>query len=405
MRIAQCSDSFLPIVDGVGRVVHQYATSLVQAGHECYVITPLQDSGYRGQQPFEIVDFLSLKLLSAGHYQSGIAPLDAHYMERISHLQFDLVHVHDPGLAGLEGLRLAERMKVPSIGTFHSKYYEDFLRVTRSDVLASLGSRFVAEFYTRCDEVWTVSEDAAETLESYGYRGHIAIVQNGTEIRTPLSKYERAARQHYALGKDPILLYVGQIDFKKNLKRTLEAAALLQQKGYSFQLIFAGQGQDKERLEQQAGELGLDQVVFTGHVTDRELLDGLYMAASLFVFPSLYDTAGLVVREAAVMGTPSVVVENTAPAEVIIDGVNGLLCQDSTESLAGVIERYLYKMSHLERKTMRMKARKTVPLPWDKVMKDVEQRYQGLLERREVENSTGKEGPEPGHEMLFFQRP
>ena len=126
-------------------------------------------------------------------------------------------------------------------------------------------------------------------------------------------------------------------------------------------------------------EQGLDRVIFTGHISDRDLLDGLYMAASLFVFPSLYDTAGLVVREAAVMGTPSVVVKNTAPAEVISDGLNGLVCSDDTVSLCDVMERYLFGMSENERANIRKNAQKSVPLPWDTVMKEVEERYRALI--------------------------
>lgn len=382
MRIAQCSDSFLPIVDGVGRVVHQYATHLSRAGHECYVIAPLQDAGYRGHFPFDIVDFISVKVPTAPQYQTGIATLDIHYMERISTIELDLVHVHAPGFAGLEGMRLAEKQDIPVVGTFHSKYYEDFLRITHSDVLASLGSRFVAEFYKRCDEVWTVSEDAAETLADYGYKGEISIVQNGTEIREPSPAHEQAARAAFNLGESPILLYVGQIDFKKNLPRLLEAAAMLQQHGRNFQLVMAGQGRDQAALEQQAEKLGLKQVLFTGHINDRDLLDGLYMAADLFVFPSIYDTAGLVVREAAVMGTPSVVIENTAPAEVIQPGVTGLVCQDNSESLCSVIEHYLLDMSDEQRKALGLQAQKNVPLPWETVMAEVQERYQSLIDSR-----------------------
>ena len=353
MRIAQCSDSFLPVVDGVSRVVYQYAQALSLHGNECYVITPLQNSGYRGHHPFEIVDYLSFKIASVPQYPTGIATLDSHYMEHVSYLEPDLIHVHAPGLSGLEGLRLAEKLNVPTIGTFHSKYYDDFLRVTHSDILATLGSHFVADFYKRCDEVWTVSEDAVETLHSYGYKDEIAIIQNGTDIRTPSPEFEKAARENFNLGEEPILLFVGQIDYKKNLRRILEAAALLKSHGRSFQLVFVGRGQDRERLEEFAIELGLEKVLFTGQVGDQELLDGLYMAASLFVFPSLYDTYGLVVREAAVMGTPSVVVENTAPAEVITDGVNGLVCSDNAESLCEVMERYLFEISKAEQAAIR----------------------------------------------------
>lgn len=381
MRIAECTDSFLPVVDGVGRVVYQYASSLSLSGNECYVITPIQNTGYRGAQPFEIVDFSSVKMPSAPQYQTGIAPLDLHYMERISMIDLDLIHVHAPGFAGAEAIRLAGKLNIPLVGTFHSKYYEDFLRVTHSDVLASLGSRFVAEFYGRCDEVWTVSQDAAETLRSYGFKGDIEIVQNGTEMRTPTPEFEKAARERFNLGSEPILLFVGQIDYKKNLRRIVESAALLKSRGRAFQLVFAGQGQDKEDLEKMVVEQGLDKVVFAGHITDRDLLDGLYMAAALFVFPSLYDTAGLVVREAAVMGTPSVVVKNTAPAEVITDGVTGLICSDDTVNLCDVIEHCLFGMSETEREKIRKNAQESVPLPWKTVMAEVVERYTALIQK------------------------
>jgi len=379
MHIAQCSDSFLPVLDGVGRVVYQYACSLSLSGNECYVITPLQNAGYRGTYPFEVVDFLGVKVPSTPQFRTGIAPLDLHYSTRISMIKLDIIHAHAPGFAGVEALRLAEKLDIPLVGTFHSKYYDDLRRLTHSDVLASLGSRFVAEFYERCDEVWTVSEDAAETLRSYGYKNDITIMQNGTEMRTPSPEFEIDARKRFNLGNESILLYVGQIDYKKNLRMNLEAAALLKKRGHSFKLVFAGQGQDKEKLEKLAVEQGLDKVVFTGHIADRNLLDGLYMAASLFVFPSLYDTAGLVVREAAVMGTPSVVVTNTAPAEVITDGLNGLVCNNTTESLCDVMERYLFVMSDDERAAIRKHARESIPLPWETVMTEVEERYKAII--------------------------
>lgn len=379
MRIAQLTDTFLPVVDGVGRVVYQYANCLSVMGHECYVITPLQSTGYRGHLPFEIIDFMSVKVPSIPQYRAGVALMDLHYIERMATVELDLLHAHAPGLAGAEAMRLAEKLKIPLVGTFHSKYYDDLRRVTHSDVLALVGSRFVAEFYERCDAVWTVSQDAAETLHSYGYRGAIDIIQNGTEIRTPEPEVERRAREAFHLGSDPILLFVGQIDYKKNLRRVIEAAQLLKQHGRAFQLVLAGQGRDREALEMFAKERDVTNALFTGHITDRDLLDGLYKAAALFVFPSLYETAGLVVREAAVMGTPSVVVRNTAPAEVIEDGVNGLLCLDDAEDLCSTIEYYCYTMTDEQRDGMGVKARESIPLPWEKVMTEVEARYQLLI--------------------------
>ena len=48
MRIGQFSESFLPIVDGVGRVVYSYANGLAKGSDECYVIAPQNNTGYRG---------------------------------------------------------------------------------------------------------------------------------------------------------------------------------------------------------------------------------------------------------------------------------------------------------------------------------------------------------------------
>ncbi len=63
-----------------------------------------------------------------------------------------------------------------------------------------------------------------------------------------------------------------------------------------------------------SASLGLnDMVIYTGHVTDTNLLDGLYTRADLLVFPSLYDNAPMVVREAAALGTPSLLARVPVP--------------------------------------------------------------------------------------------
>ncbi len=381
LRIAQCNDTFLPIVDGVGRVAFEYAQSLGKRSHECYVIVPMRDAGYRGKYPFEIVDFVSVKVPGSPQYSTGIAKLDSHYVSRMDMLELDIVHAHSPGPAGLEAARLAAKHKIPLIGTFHSKYQEDILRYTRSEGIAQIGAKYVADFFDRCDEVWTVSNLAAQTLRSYGYAGRIEIVQHGTNIPVVTEADKAAVKETFALNGDPVLLYVGQMDRKKNIRLTLEAAASLHRNGKRFQLVLAGQGKDFDAIRTLADELQLSNIVrFTGHISDARILNGLYASASLFVFPSAYDTAGLVVREAAAVGTPSVVLTDSAPAEVIEDGKNGFLCEDDPDSLSAVMFGALSDMHHL--KAVGERAKATIPVPWDKVMDGVEERYRALVEQR-----------------------
>ncbi len=81
------------------------------------------------------------------------------------------------------------------------------------------------------------------------------------------------------------------------------------------------------------------------------------------------------------MGTPSVVVENTAPAEVVTPGVNGLVCSNNAVRLCISIEHYLYETSETERASLRKEAQTSIPLPWDTVIAEVLRRYGDLIKR------------------------
>ncbi len=379
MRIAECTDTFLPVVDGVGRVVVSYSNGLARLGHEVSVITPIQDAGFGGGVPYELLDYRCVRVPTAKQYKAGIATLDAHYMERIQQRRFDVIHAHSPVTAGLEALRLGNKLKVPVVATFHSKYRNDILRFVSSETVADWGVKYIVNFYERCDEVWTVSNHAAETLHDYGFKGDIHVIRNGVTLLRPEPLWEARAREAFQLDDRPILLYAGQIDTKKNIPNILSAAAMLYHKDYQFQLVLAGQGQDAQLLSEMSQGLGIGHLThFTGHLFDMKLLNGLYMAATLFVFPSLYDTGGLVVSEAAMMGTPSLVVENSAPAEAIADGVNGFICKDDPKALCAEMEKYLFHMDAAQRKTIADNAQKALPESWDVIYKQVEARYQHL---------------------------
>ena len=330
MKIGQFSDTFIPIVDGVGRVVYSYADTLAKKGQECYVIAPMADMGYRGGLSFDLIDFISMEVPTQKQYNSGIPLLDSHYEARITKTQLDIIHAHSPFIAGSEALRIGRRKNVPVVGMFHSRYYDDFYKLTNAEMLANMGVRLIVNFYEHCDEVWTVSQSSADALHDYGFSGEIVVIPNGTPDVSVLPKNREMAKQTFGLPDKNVLMYCGQMNWKKNILCILEACAALCAAGMAFTLVLAGQGPDTEAIRSKANELGLGQrTVFTGHITNESMLFGLYEAADLFVFPSLYDTSGMVVREAAAMETPSVVVEGSGAAEAVRHNENGFLCQDS----------------------------------------------------------------------------
>ena len=379
MKIVQCTDSFFPIVDGVGRVVYNYANTLGNMGHDCYVCAPLTDTGYRGGWPFELVDFLGTSVPGYHQYTMGFPILDAHYHARISHITPELVHAHSPFFAGREAMRLSLKHDIPLVATFHSKYYDDFYKATGgSDTLASLGVKLILEFYSRCDEVWAVSQPSAQVLRDYGFKGEIVVMDNGTDLMPILPEDRARAAALVQPGEgERVFLYVGQLNWKKNILHILEACAQLKQAGLRFRLVLTGQGPDQDSIREKAQSLGLlEQTVFTGHVQEDGLLRGLYQLADLFVFPSVYDTSSLVLREAAAMGTPGVVTEGSCPAEVVRHGENGFLAKDTAQDLAAVIAEAL---ENPRLAAIGDKARETIPVPWREILERVLSRYQALI--------------------------
>lgn len=171
MHIGQFTDTFLPIVDGVGRVALAYSETLSRMGHQVTVVAPMYDTGYQGGFPFQLVEFVGRGLPGMKQYKIGEAVLDAHYRQRIRMIPLDIVHAHSPFMAGSEALRLAHLRKLPLVATFHSKYYDDFLKATKSESIAKAGVKLVVNFYNRCDEVWAVGKSTADVLRNTALKG------------------------------------------------------------------------------------------------------------------------------------------------------------------------------------------------------------------------------------------
>ena len=371
MIIGQFCDVYPPELDGVGMVTKSYAEELSLLGDECYYVAPYaaQERNY----DFQALLYHSVKVPGEA-YRTGMPALDPKYRRKVSDIEFDIVHAHSPFASGREALHLAKRRNIPIVATFHSKYYDDLYEKTHNRHLASAGTNFIVQFYNQCDEVWAVSEKTADVLRGYGYSKTIQIMPNGTNPCSVSPADIAEAFLRFSLDEKPVFLFVGQLNWKKNIRKVLEAAAIYAQK-QPFHLVLAGQGPDEKEIKKYAKELGiLPHVIFTGHIADRSLLMGLYACADMLVFPSLYDNAPMVVREAASAGTASILVRGSCAAECIDNGINGLLCEDDAQSIASCMELGVQR-----KKQLGDAAKETIPKPWSEIVKTVRLRYADLI--------------------------
>lgn len=377
MIIGQFCETYPPQLDGVGRVMLAYCQTLSGLGHRCFYVAPY-DKARTAPKGYEALLYPGVGI-PGEPYRVGIPSLSRTYARTARNEAFDLVHAHTPFFAGRAARRIARRRGIPLVATFHSKYYDDFYRATHCKPLSRLGVKFVVSFFNSCDEVWAVNDKTADVLRSYGFRGEIITMPNGTDPQCVSDEVYNEALLRFPIKENvPTLLFVGQIDFKKNTRAIVEACALLKAQGQDYQLIMVGAGQDLERLQALCRERGIeDRVIFTGFQSEHEVVLSLYRRADLLVFPSVYDNAPMVVREAAAMGTPALLVRNSCSAEGVTHNENGFLCENTVESIAAGIRDAL-PLS----KSVGERAKQTIPIPWNVLIQQVLLRYQRLIDQK-----------------------
>ena len=375
-------DTWYPMVDGVIKVVDNYARRLVQY---CDVVVFCPETrGYRKEEdeklPYKVVRCHSLPLI---HYDYDVPmpALDPKFEAQLILSGIDVVHVHSPFAVGLAGVVYAKLHKLPVVATLHSQYKQDFEKPLKFKPALDVAMDSIMRVFNACDECWAVNAGIKDLyVNEYGLTAPCKVRLNATDHK-PVADPEAAARcvnETYGIPADAtVFLFVGRIDYIKNIDFTVRALARAKELGLkNFRMLFAGKGHDGEKLAALVKELGLSEEVVMCGLTDKPMLEKLYARAKLFLFPSLYDANSLVQIEAACQGTPTLFLEGARTAATITPGVNGYLSAPGEEAYARAILDILADETGYAR--VSAAARKDLYLNWDDVVRDVYAAYCAL---------------------------
>jgi glycosyltransferase involved in cell wall biosynthesis len=179
----------------------------------------------------------------------------------------------------------------------------------------------------RAARIATVSEySRQDLLRTYGLSPEkVAVTYNGLEAQfTPEPQTsDEAARnkQRFGISRDYILA-VGSLQPRKNLVRLIRTYARLRNErpDFNHQLVIVGRKLwlHHEIFAEVAQQPWAGDVILTGYVADKDL-PPLYRAASVFVYPSLFEGFGLPPLEAMACGTPVVTSDNSSLPEITGD--------------------------------------------------------------------------------------
>ena len=380
------TDAFLPMIDGVGMVVDNYARNLVQYA-DVYVFAPryINNSMDDSVFPYKVIRCQSLKIPLID-YSLPLPKLDWNFEKTLNKYHLDLVHIHSPFTIGKVGVKYAKRHHIPVIGTMHSQYKQDFYRAVRNDFIARKLTKQLIKVYDKCDECWAVNSEVAKIFyEEYDCQKYPKVFNNATEMESLSNPLEGMdyVNSKYHLKKEKVCLFVGRLNALKNVFFIIDVLEKIQaQSKIPFKMFFVGTGQDEEELKKYVKKKGLDKkVLFVGKITDRKILSYYYARSDLFVFPSLYDASSIVQIEAASQHTPTIFLEGSATSCTVTDNVNGYIEKNDVNLFAKRIIKILE--NDQERKKIGDNAFRDLYKSWSDNIKEVYANYEKLIKNKQ----------------------
>lgn len=135
------------------------------------------------------------------------------------------------------------------------------------------------------------------------------------------------------------ILTVGRLTSQKDFAVSIEAMKLLKERGVKARWYILGEGEQRSELEGHIRRLGLERDFYLMGMTDNPYA---YMAqADLYVHATRFEGKSIAIQEAQILGCAIVVSDCSGNREQVVQGVDGLLCQLTSESICKAVQEML----------------------------------------------------------------
>ncbi len=357
MKIAIFTDTYLPNVDGVAVHLALYKREFEKLGHEVYIFVPGTKKQKAQNKDPKIHYFTSAAFKPYPDYKIALFPFIS-TTNIIREIKPDIIHSHGIAMTGIAAFRVAKKLGIPHLVTFHTKVTDATHYISEHEsiknVVDAIAKRYLKWYYNNFQKVIAPTEYAKKILEKYDVK-NIVVLPSGIDLERFNGKKPKKNIIKKLNIKGRIVLFVGRIVKEKNIDLLIDAAETLANKEENVTFLIVGKGPAEEYYKEMVKSRNIDNVVFTGYI-DNKFLPEIYYYSDVFAFPSKFDTQGLVVLEAMAMGLPVIAPKESAPAEFIEEGKNGYLFNDNKD----LTEKILLTLKNREkfRKKAIAKARK-----------------------------------------------
>ncbi len=246
----------------------------------------------------------------------------------LDEIEPDVIHISTPSPLGVFGLRYANNRQIPVLSIYHTHFISyvayylkrvPFLIKPIENVIAKI----YRKFYNKCSLVYVPTHWMMEELEKYGInpallkQWHRGI---DTKWFNPKRRNEKYIKK-IAGNNKPCVLYASRIVWEKNLETLFGIYDEIIKQQLDVNFIMAGTGNAEEEARER-----MPKALFLGYL-NHDALGKLYASSDVFVFPSISETYGNVVVEAAVSGCVPVIANGGGSQALVLNGETGFLCE------------------------------------------------------------------------------
>jgi len=342
MRICVVYDCLFPYtVGGAERWYRNLGERLAAEGHEVTYLTLRQwPRGQRGE-------VAGVRVVTAGPrmelYAEGgrrrILPPLAFGAGVLWHLlrhggRYHVVHTASfPYFSLLAAALVRPLRRFRLVVDWHELWSRDYWL----EYLGPVGGRIGLAVQSLCLRVpqraFCFSQLHARRLRESGVNGELAVLEG---------EYAGSLEPHDPVPAEPVVVFAGRHIPEKRVPALVPALALARERIPELRGEIYGDGPERGEVVRLRSESGLDGALEVHGFVAAERVEQALRCALCMVLPSRREGYGMVVVEAAALGTPSVVVAgpDNAAVDLVHDGENGFVAaSDSPEDLAAAIER------------------------------------------------------------------
>lgn len=368
MKIAVLVPFFPPKhLAGTEIATYNIAKNLATRGHKVHVITSVDE----GLSKERIEDGFYIHRISRQKVRFfGVMLFWLRIFWLLKKINPDIVHAQSIGM-GMPAFLARKLLRKPYVvwGRGSEVYLPWLYKKPISKLVMRSASAVIA-----------LTEDMKRRMREICNR-EVSVIPNGIDLDRFQGLNPGTLREGLKVNSDEkLILFVGGLKPIKGIEYLIQAMSSIKQSETKAKLLLVGQGEERERLEQLAKSLGLnDYVRFIGEIPNEEVPE--YMAASdVFVLPSLSESFGIVNLEAMASGLPIVATRVGGLPEIIKEGNNGFLVEPKNPKEIAEKVLLILKDEELSSRISRSNKEKAKRYSWESIVERLEEVYQTIKE-------------------------